>query len=693
MAPTTMEDTTSPSPNLLRTPKSASRSSGGRRTRRLFPHLMDDAESPRGKLSVRATSNSPKTKKQIPSKFRQEMPRRSADFDENKSPNKIAPMKTTSFYGSSSYVPRYLQMTSSFSEKVNIKTPPKKETSVRKTQAKPKSIRPKGKKFGQDGGVNKGVSHAIKKPKIKKPEKEKPSKSGAESASSDQEEKIVPTKTPKTPKLTSLVRKVYTTPDTANISMTSDKSVGVEIKHGQMAFRYRRSPRKVVSPYFNKTRTPSADPKTPRSLFTPGAQNNFLNDFQLTPPKSKRRQNLPSPVKFVIQKEDDKDLEADSDNQVANIISNLDDSQDNCAVTISDAELERVAAETTTMVFQKQQLDLEISSLLASVKTPTKEEKSENRSTVNLTENLQLELEDDDSNEATEVQSPKKNFAIFDKSSRSKSSANRKILGEFGSDIKENKARSCNKKTIDDNQMIIDAGQKSLTDMTNCVECSFVYNPGNKKDEEEHKKNHYVAQKGIHFPGWKTENIVGNKFTAENSRIIVVQSKDQASHWAKVKDVLQVVDKQLGICSGDISTSEALRNESDSKAYMFINSKQIVGFLLAEPIDKKDNIAKATPDEVNEGQWVLKDLSAKDLSKVTVGVSRIWTATDFRRQEVATRLVQAMEKNFYPHNNGYPLEVGKEYAFSHTTPDGSKFASKHTGGYFLTYNPSSIRRD
>ena len=47
-------------------------------------------------------------------------------------------------------------------------------------------------------------------------------------------------------------------------------------------------------------------------------------------------------------------------------------SQDNNAVTISDAELERVAAETTTMVFQKQQLDLEISSLLASVQTPTK---------------------------------------------------------------------------------------------------------------------------------------------------------------------------------------------------------------------------------------------------------------------------------------------------------------------------------
>ena len=39
---------------------------------------------------------------------------------------------------------------------------------------------------------------------------------------------------------------------------------------------------------------------------------------------------------------------------------------------------------------------------------------------------------------------------------------------------------------------------------------------------------------GIHFSGWKTENIVGNEFTAENSRIIVVQSNDQSSHWAKV---------------------------------------------------------------------------------------------------------------------------------------------------------------
>ena len=95
-----------------------------------------------------------------------------------------------------------------------------------------------------------------------------------------------------------------------------------------------------------------------------------------------------------------------------------------------------------------------------------------------------------------------------------------------------------------------------------------------------------------------------------------------------MKDVLQVVDKQLGICSGD-NTSEALRKEGESKAYLYISSKQIVGFLLAEPIDEKDNIAKAIPDEVNKGHWVLKDLPEESI-KVSVGVSRIWTATDFR---------------------------------------------------------------
>ena len=111
------------------------------------------------------------------------------------------------------------------------------------------------------------------------------------------------------------------TPETGKIAMANDKSVGFEIKNGQMTFAYRRrSPRKTVSPYFNKTRTPSADPKTPKRLFTPSAKNDMLEDFELTPEKAggrrSGRQNLPSPVKFCKEVDDHDDLDESNDNQV-----------------------------------------------------------------------------------------------------------------------------------------------------------------------------------------------------------------------------------------------------------------------------------------------------------------------------------------------------------------------------------------
>ena len=62
----------------------------------------------------------------------------------------------------------------------------------------------------------------------------------------------------------------------------------------------------------------------------------------------------------------------------------------------------------------------------------------------------------------------------------------------------------------------------------------------------------------------------------------------------------------------------------------------------------------------------------------------MWVAEDYRRKKIASRLVDAMKINFL---FGTILEKG-QYAFSHTTPDGSRFASKYVGllnGGFLTY--------
>ena len=168
-------EVTSPSPTLLATPKSASRSAS-RRTRRLFPHLVED--SPQGKITPGSSTISPKskTKKQLPSKFCQEMPRRSAEFENNNCQANASPIKKSTFYGSSSYVPRYLMkenepLSTSLNEKLNLKTPPQKKK-VEKKKKSTSASKNGVKKFG----INKGVSHSIKKPKIKKTQ-EKP-KSG-----------------------------------------------------------------------------------------------------------------------------------------------------------------------------------------------------------------------------------------------------------------------------------------------------------------------------------------------------------------------------------------------------------------------------------------------------------------------------------------------------------------------------------
>lgn len=97
---------------------------------------------------------------------------------------------------------------------------------------------------------------------------------------------------------------------------------------------------------------------------------------------------------------------------------------------------------------------------------------------------------------------------------------------------------------------------------------------------------------------------------------------------------------------------------------------------MAEKLAQNDQISKAVQDG---SSWVLQ----KTKEEPIVGISRIWVAQDCRRQGVASKLVRAMETNFYPQ----VLRKGKDFAFSHTTPDGSLFASKHTGkNFFLTYS-------
>ena len=146
------------------------------------------------------------------------MPKRSFDkIEQDEEMVTVSPIKKASFYGGG-YVSKYCQAAeksassesdfeNSFDSKISIKTPPKKVTP--KAKSAPASMT---KRRNNTKDINKGVKHAIKKPKPQKAKKVSPEKPVKEPV------------TPKTPKLkhSTIIQSIQVSPNTTNqyISMT-----------------------------------------------------------------------------------------------------------------------------------------------------------------------------------------------------------------------------------------------------------------------------------------------------------------------------------------------------------------------------------------------------------------------------------------------------------------------------------------
>ena len=390
---------------------------------------------------------------------------------------------------------------------------------------------------------------------------------------------------------------------------------------------------------------------------------------------------VPSPIKFIA---DDEENDEDYGNNFSTIIDSqidsLEDSrnksQDDYAVFVTEDEMNTYQQEpenfetledmTPADEFQaipaKIDTTDEIKKILASLQPPTEDEVKENRSIQNVFD------------DGAQPKSAKKLFPLFEKSSSRKTS-----VPKQDQSTKENLKPSKFINT-DEDQAIIDVGQKNL-DPESCLVCGFVYNPGNAEDEKAHNVHHAnMTGTFIKFNGWKNENVVGMQ---SDGRIIVVKPGDSKAHWEKAEAVLRVVDQQLGISAAHGQAT--IRNKSESKAYLFVtNDKRVVGFLLAEVLQSLDCVSKAQWNQ-ESCNWLISDIP--DYKSVLVGISRIWVASDCRGTKIATRLVKAMEISFFAPKY---LRKGVEYAFSHTTPDGSLFASKYVDNpdkSFLTYTP------
>lgn len=159
-----------------------------------------------------------------------------------------------------------------------------------------------------------------------------------------------------------------------------------------------------------------------------------------------------------------------------------------------------------------------------------------------------------------------------------------------------------------------------------------------------------------------------------------------------------MVDTTLGIIQSGNGESSRARNPTQSMAFLFVNSaRQIVGFLLAERITSKtDKISKAKRVLDNKKDMsetsnapVMYELDEHIQSKVCTGISRIWVRSDHQRRGIGSRLVEAMRKHFV---GSYHILSPEEFAFSHTTPNGSDFAINYMTKHFkrmefLAYAP------
>ncbi|XP_056284662.1 N-acetyltransferase ESCO2 isoform X2 [Pseudoliparis swirei] len=141
------------------------------------------------------------------------------------------------------------------------------------------------------------------------------------------------------------------------------------------------------------------------------------------------------------------------------------------------------------------------------------------------------------------------------------------------------------KEKQDDDQLIIDAGQKQFG-ATTCSSCGMVYSADNPEDHFQHTQFHQRFLDSIKFVGWKKERVVAEFW---DGKIILVMPDDPKYAIKKADDVRLVADSELGF------QQLTLSRPTQAKTYLFINTeRKVVGCLVAESIRQSPGAAGPT---------------------------------------------------------------------------------------------------
>lgn len=99
---------------------------------------------------------------------------------------------------------------------------------------------------------------------------------------------------------------------------------------------------------------------------------------------------------------------------------------------------------------------------------------------------------------------------------------------------------------IGNQQLQIDAGQKNFG-MRQCTQCNMQYSVHEPEDEMLHLRFHSCVE-ALSFKGWTNERVVTNVMEwSIDGRIICVYETDSKAKKDRVKEILELVDRDLGI--------------------------------------------------------------------------------------------------------------------------------------------------
>jgi len=226
-----------------------------------------------------------------------------------------------------------------------------------------------------------------------------------------------------------------------------------------------------------------------------------------------------------------------------------------------------------------------------------------------------------------------------------------------------------------------------------CKTCGMEYIPSNAEDAALHRKFHAMNVGGVDFTKAVVERLRKNQVWSggDGSFIAVIGRKDALALRNRTSDVLRVVNTELAavpIEDKELWSQTCERKETKTeprskaqtvdrfKAYLYIRGPKCIGACLAERIWNAYTVL--AQDDTSAQTYDTKSSSisiSTDSSPAILGISRMWTSNQHRKQGIATRLLNCARSNFL-----YGMAIDKDnVAFSQPTESGGNLARRWFG--------------